>query len=40
MPVILSGDGILRIAYETEINDKSTNFIIAASFTKAPTTTS
>jgi hypothetical protein len=35
MPVTLSGDGILRIAYENEINDKNTNFIIAASFTKA-----
>jgi hypothetical protein len=35
IPITLSGDGILRIAYENEINDKSTNFIIAASFTKA-----
>ena len=35
IPVTLSEDGILRIAFENEINDKNTNFIIAASFTKA-----
>ena len=35
IPVTLSGDGILRIAFENEINDRNTNFIIAASFKKA-----
>jgi hypothetical protein len=34
LPVISQSDGVLRIAYQNEINKKETNFIIGTSFAK------